>query len=395
MNSQESTSNNQKNVETRVDGSLKKNGNQPIEQSAKPSKVLQLESKLCRDQLKLNNKLGENTAKNLLSSKPSVALANGIRSPQAATSSFTNSIEQDTNQDMPNAYVSSIFLDTNNIMPRIVNADAASQTEHETATNTSALNLQQMHLNLSSSQSSTHPNHACVSISYNAGEASSPILHLNNSAPVSPAILPNLSATRPNEDIDMKNNVDYVSGIEKCPSKVSCSSDSSPEADCAWASKSDGSKCLLNIGGSIGSTSQGTCCFLTPNINGSREVAGLSGLQKVGFYISLRAGKCNVLRRNLYLPVYQNIQREQSERQDSNSGNEGDLSDGEDYCVYTYKGNDDAVHSARKEEANRGQVEEQDEEGQYNSGRSSPEMDFLEMDFDPGPSCEQVFDLLQ
>lgn len=30
-----------------------------------------------------------------------------------------------------------------------------------------------------------------------------------------------------------------------------------------------------------------------------------------------------------------------------------------------------------------GEVEE-------HSGRSSPEMDFLEMDFDPGPSCEQV-----
>ncbi|XP_076668640.1 uncharacterized protein LOC143369086 [Andrena cerasifolii] len=317
MNSQESTSNNQTNAETRVDGNLKKNGNQPIEQPAKPSKVLQLESKLCRDQLKLNNKLSENTAKNLLPSKPSVALANGTKSPQAAASCLTNSIDQDINQDMPNT------------------------------------------------QSNAHPNHACVSISYNAGETSSPILHLNNSAPVSPAILPNLSTIRPNEDIDMKNNVDYVSGIEKCPSKVSCSPESSPEADCAWASKSDGSKCALNnIGGSIGSTSQGTCCFLTPNINGSREVTGLSGLQK-------------------------SIQREQSERQDSNSGNEGDLSDGEDYCVYTYKGNDDAVHLARKEDANRGQVEDQDEEGQYNSGRSSPEMDFLEMDFDPGPSCEQ------
>lgn len=26
----------------------------------------------------------------------------------------------------------------------------------------------------------------------------------------------------------------------------------------------------------------------------------------------------------------------------------------------------------------------------HHSGSSSPEMDFLEMDFDPGPSCEQV-----
>ena len=28
---------------------------------------------------------------------------------------------------------------------------------------------------------------------------------------------------------------------------------------------------------------------------------------------------------------------------------------------------------------------------EHQSGRSSPEMDFLEMDFDPGPSCEQVY----
>lgn len=66
------------------------------------------------------------------------------------------------------------------------------------------------------------------------------------------------------------------------------------------------------------------------------------------------------------------------------------MSDGEDYCIYTYKGNDDAVYLAQKEEINQGQLEECEEEGQYHSGRSSPEMDFLEMDFDPGPSCEQV-----
>lgn len=66
------------------------------------------------------------------------------------------------------------------------------------------------------------------------------------------------------------------------------------------------------------------------------------------------------------------------------------MSDGEDYCIYTYKGNDDAVHLIQKEEVNQGQVEEHEEEEQCHSGRSSPEMDFLEMDFDPGPSCEQV-----
>ncbi|XP_076178252.1 uncharacterized protein LOC143152243 [Ptiloglossa arizonensis] len=368
MNSQESTSNTQNKVETKVDGNLKKNGNQPIEQSSKLLKVVQLESKLCGDQLKLNNKLGENTAKNLLSSKASVALANGTRTLQATTSSFHNSMDQDTNhEDTLNASVSSIFLTTNNIKPQTVNATVMSQLKHKTIINTSVLNLPkpQMHLNVSSSQTNTHLNHTCTPVSYNNGATSSPILHLNNSATISSMIQPNLLVPRPNEDIDMKNNVDYISGIEKCPSKVSCSSDSSPEVDGAWASRSYGSTCVLNnIGGSIGSTSQGTCCFLRPNINGNREVAGPSGLQK-------------------------SIQREQSERRDSSSGNEGDMSDGEDYCIYTYKGNDDAIHLAQKEDVHQGQAEEHEEEGQHHSGRSSPEMDFLEMDFDPGPSCEQ------
>lgn len=75
---------------------------------------------------------------------------------------------------------------------------------------------------------------------------------------------------------------------------------------------------------------------------------------------------------------------------DSSSGNEGDMSDGEDYCIYTYKGNDDAIHAIQKEDMNKGHAEEHGAGGQYHSGRSSPEMDFLEMDFDPGPSCEQV-----
>ena len=365
MNSEEGTSNNQNKTEARVEGNLKKNGNQSIDQTTKSSKVTQLESKLCGSQLKLNNKLDENSAKNHLSSKASVAFANGTKSIQASTCNFTNSMDQDRNDGMLNMSVPSMFLNTNNIKPQTVNNTVTSQLKHKTVLNTSALNLPklQMHLNLSSNQiNNTHTNHAC---SYNAGTASNPVLHLNNSALASSSMQPNLSGIKPNEDIDMKNNVDYISGIEKCPSKVSCSSDSSPEMDGAWASKSYGSKCVLNnIGGSIGSTSQGTCCFLRPNINGNREVAGPSGLQK-------------------------SIQREPSERRDSSSGNEGDMSDGEDYCIYTYKGNDDVIHLAQKEEVNQRQVEERAEEGQYHSGRSSPEMDFLEMDFDPGPSCEQ------
>ncbi|KAF3430206.1 hypothetical protein E2986_06624 [Frieseomelitta varia] len=365
MSSEAGTSNSQNKNETRLDESFKQNGTQSIEQSIKSSKVIQLESKLNGDQMKLNNKLGDNSAKNHLSSKASVTFANGTRSMQTNTCNFTNSTDQDINQDILNASVSPMFLNTNNIKSQTLNTAVTSQLKHKTVLSTSALNLPKppMNLNLSSSQNNTHTNH-CISGSFSTGTTSNATLYLNNSVPVSSTIQSNLSIAKPNEDIDMKNNVDYVSGIEKCPSKVSCSSDSSPEVDSVWASRSYGSNSLLNnIGGSIGSTSQGTCCFLRPNINGNKEVAGPSGLQK-------------------------NTQREQNERRDSSSGNEGDMSDGEDYCIYTYKGNDDAVRLIQEEEVNQGQVEEREEE-QCHSGRSSPEMDFLEMDFDPGPSCEQ------
>ncbi|XP_015603697.1 uncharacterized protein LOC107271793 [Cephus cinctus] len=177
-----------------------------------------------------------------------------------------------------------------------------------------------------------------------------------------------LNSNTNREDTDMKNNVDHGSGIEKCPSKVSCSSDSSPEADQMWSS-SYSSKCALNnISSSIGSTSQGTCCFLRPNINNSREAPGPSGLQKVRF------------------PDIPDTAVQHRERRDSSSGNEGDMSDGEDYCIYTYKGSDES--SSNFGPPINPPIEAEAEEPCH-SGRSSPEMDFLEMDFDPGPSCEQ------
>jgi len=79
---------------------------------------------------------------------------------------------------------------------------------------------------------------------------------------------------------------------------------------------------------------------------------------------------------------------------DSSSGNEGDMSDGEECCFYTYKGNDDVIHLNQQEELNQDLAVNQEAEGQNHSGRSSPEMDYLEMDFDPGPSCELVKYLL-
>ncbi|XP_057318012.1 uncharacterized protein LOC130663009 [Microplitis mediator] len=168
---------------------------------------------------------------------------------------------------------------------------------------------------------------------------------------LSSSLLPGLNDSDTPDDPDMINNVDYNCGINKCPAKVSCNS--SNELGATWSNS-------LNNISSIGSTSQGTCCFLRPNINGTREVAGPSGLSR----------------------------RENNDRRDSSSGNEGDdFSDGEDYCIYTYKGNDEAVADERHR--GNGLLENQEAGGQQSSGRSSPEMDFLEMDFDPGPSCEQ------
>ena len=90
----------------------------------------------------------------------------------------------------------------------------------------------------------------------------------------------------------------------------------------------------------------------------------------------------------------------------SDTGNEGeDGLSADECCIYTYKGDQMADlpssfftldvlartaepgpngEGARKED---GDVEGRG--GDRNGGGSSPEMDFLEMDFDPGPSCEQ------
>ncbi|GFG30302.1 hypothetical protein Cfor_01534 [Coptotermes formosanus] len=90
----------------------------------------------------------------------------------------------------------------------------------------------------------------------------------------------------------------------------------------------------------------------------------------------------------------------------SDTGNEGeDGLSADECCIYTYKGDQMADlpssfftldvlartgepgpsgEGARKEDGDvEGRV------GDRTSGGSSPEMDFLEMDFDPGPSCEQ------
>ncbi|TGZ38662.1 uncharacterized protein [Temnothorax longispinosus] len=352
-------------AEVRVDVSLK-NDNQSVDQGTAVTSKGQLENG-SEEQLRLNNNSGEGNVRLALplSSRAPIVLANGTKSVQTPVSDCANSLEQNVSQDVN---ISSMFANaTANIKPQTVNTNTVNcQLKHKTVTNASSLNLpkSQMHLNLSSTQANIHHNHNLGSAVLNSAAATSATLHSSVPMLNVSVMPPNLSTIKSNDDVDMKNNVDYASAIEKCPSKVSCSSDSRPEADCSWTSKSYGSKRVLNnIGGSIGSTSQGTCCFLRPNINGSREAAGPSGLQNT-------------------------LQREQVERMDSSSGNEGDMSDGEDYCIYTYKGNDDVIHLDQQEELNQDHAANQEAEGQNHSGRSSPEMDFLEMDFDPGPSCE-------
>ena len=87
----------------------------------------------------------------------------------------------------------------------------------------------------------------------------------------------------------------------------------------------------------------------------------------------------------------------------SDTANEGeDGLSADECCFYTYKGDqmadlpssfftlDVLVRDGQNGEGAR-REDENDEGrgGSRNGGGSSPEMDFLEMDFDPGPSCEQ------
>lgn len=285
MSSEENGGCNQGKMEVRVVDVGLKNDNHSTNQAAVTSKAVQLENRAIGEQMGLNSNSGEN--KLVMSSRNSVVFSNGTKPEQAHVSDRANSLEQSVSQDASNANVSSLFMSTANIKPQTVNTNATCQLKHKTVLNASSLNLpkSQMHLNLSSAQANVHLNHNSLSVSLNTSAAANATLHYNASTSSALLMPPNLSMIKPNDDIDMKNNVDYASAIEKCPSKVSCSSDSSPEADCSWTSKSYGSKRVLNnIGGSIGSTSQGTCCVLRPNINGSREIAGPSGLQRVNCY---------------------------------------------------------------------------------------------------------------
>jgi len=301
MNSEKNDGNKQGKAEVRVDiGSKNDNQSKMTPRSISPrsivtdavsSKPVQLESKvIVIEQLQLNNNSSENDIKYVPLSKSTVTLSNGTKSAETSVSDCANSLEQTVSQDASKVNISSVFTSTVNIKAQTVNTNAVCQLKHKTAVNSSTLNLpkSQMHLNLSSTQANINHNHNLASVVVNSTAAISTTTHANVSTTNVPLMPPNL-LIKPNDDMDMKNNVDYASAIEKCPSKVSCSSDSSPEADCSWTSKSYGSKRILNnIGGSsIGSTSQGTCCFLRPNINCSREVAGPSGLQRVcAFYMS-------------------------------------------------------------------------------------------------------------
>lgn len=287
MNSEGSDKGSQGKAEVKVDISLK-NDNQSVDQAVMTSKV-QLENGT-EEPLRLNNN-SEGNVRLVLPAKASVVLSNGTKSAQTPLPDCANSLEQSVPQDVN---ISSMFANaTANVKPQAVNTNTVNcQLKHKTV-NASSLNLPkpQMHLNLPSTQANVHHNHGSAVL--NSTAAAGAALHSGVSMLNASVMSPNLATIKSNDDVDMKNNVDYASAIEKCPSKVSCSSDSSPEADYSWMSKSYGSKRVLNnISGSIGSTSQGTCCFLRSNINGSKEVAGPSGLQRVRSCILAYAVEC-------------------------------------------------------------------------------------------------------
>lgn len=305
------------------------------------------------DELKLNNNVPLNADKCSTSNEAQVKLSNGLPSGKNV----------ETHCSSENGH----FSDTSNLSPTYTglnlrfqssNNSSTSHVNHKSTVFTSNLNLpqdNQMILPMISNEYSSImscPNEESNSRKVNSCETTEERLTFSN-----------VLSVNSSEDRDMRNNVDYTSEIEKCPPKVSCSSDSSPEMENKWSSKS----VLNNISGSIGSTNQGTC-FLRHNINGCKDVAGPSGLQKTA-------------------------QRTANESRDSSSGNEGDLSDEEDQYIYTYKG-DDEDNAEDDDDENRldfrqdlNHIRRQELAG-HESDRSSPEMDFLEMDFNPGPSCE-------
>lgn len=236
------------------------------QQNSKDNRVPVQEPKFCNatltktsDELKLNNNVPLSD-KCSTSNDSSVKLSNGLPSRNIeAHCSPENGLYSVTSNLPSYASLNLRFQSPNNCSPNHLS--------HKSTVFTSNLNLPQ-------------DNQLMVSNEYAPLEENN-ARQLNSSEATEKCLtFPNVLSTNSSEDRDMRNNVDYTSDIEKCPPKVSCSSDSSPEMENKWPSNS----VLNNIGGSIGSTNQGTC-FLRHNINGCKDVAGPSGLQKVNNFL--------------------------------------------------------------------------------------------------------------
>ncbi|XP_046618743.1 uncharacterized protein LOC124304479 isoform X1 [Neodiprion virginianus] len=312
------------NGDTRIEGQQEANENRSSQCEGGSHQAAKIPNRLTNDQFKMNNNIGEENEDLHLSPQSSCTFANGPQNPQTNNSS-------------------------SNMGPDHLNTNSTCTAYLDTSQSNAHTNMTSPYILVYPKSTPIYSNSVFPSAQTNVANAST-----------------SMAENGSKEDTDIRNNVDYGSGIEKCPPKVACSAESSADGNPIWNTTSFvPNRGMNNFGSSIGSTSQGTCCFLRPNINGSREAAGPSGLQRM----SPREG----------------------DRRDSSSGNEGDMSDGEDCCFYTYKGMDDPTQLDFRQQLGpiEGQREEREAEPQYHSGSSSPEMDFLEMDFDPGPSCEQ------
>lgn len=214
-------------------------------------------TKTTSDELKLNNNVPLSD-KCSTSNDSSIKLLNGLpltKNVETSENGHFSDISSSSSSNLPSYTALNLrFQSSNNSSSNHIN--------HKSTIFTSNLNLPQ--------------DNQLISNEYNSSSLEENNTRKLNSSEITDESFPNSS----NEDRDMRNNVDYTSEIEKCPPKVSCSSDSSPEMENKWSSNS----VLNNIGGSIGSTNQGTC-FLRHNINGCKDVAGPSGLQKVSFYL--------------------------------------------------------------------------------------------------------------
>ena len=229
----------------------KSNENLSSGQEPKSCNITKIQNIISDEELKTNNNIVQMIDTCSTSNDTSVIISNR---------------SQFKNLDIPNNYSNTVVPDNSHI-------SKSTTLNHNCSNVPSNLNFFQENHSFLSTISNDY--NSCVMVPHTLDLHNFRRLNSSESS-IECSVFSNVLSSTSNERTNMRNNVDYTSKIEKCPLKVPCSSDSSQEVEDEWSSK-----CVMNnIGKSIGSSSQGTCCFLRPNIKGNKDMAGPSGLQK-------------------------------------------------------------------------------------------------------------------